>query len=316
MDDLGAYLIIDFIEEGETLPWTGLNSRPDLRANLFRDLAKVMLVISRVNLPKIGSFIIENDGRLRLANRPLTLMLHDLENQEIAVDIPRTQTFASVDSYVNKLMTCHDNHLRLRPNAVKSPSDCVSQMTALALMRTVRPHFFDSQLNEGPFVFRLTDLRPENILVDKYWHIKCVIDLEWACSLPIELAGPPTWLTREAIDMITVPDYDGLRQQFMAIYEEEEAIYAHDSLRRSHIMSTTWNLHTFWFSNALRSPTGLHAIFYNHIQPLYSEKHAEDPNFFVAVCQYWGRGTSKFIKSRLDSKADYDKKLKDMFQGS
>lgn len=146
-----------------------------------------MLAISRVNLPKIGSFIIDNDGHLRLANRSLTLMLHDLENQVIAVDIPRTQTFASIDSYVNKLLTCHDNHLRSRPNAVKSPSDCVSQMTALALMRTVRPHFFDSQRNEGPFVFCLTDLRPENTLADKDWHIKCIVDLEWACSLPIEI---------------------------------------------------------------------------------------------------------------------------------
>lgn len=113
-DDLGAYLNIDVIEEGETLSWTGLDSCHNLRANLFRDLAKVMLAISRVTLPKIGSFIIDNDGYLRLANRPLTLMLHDLENQGIAVDISRTQTFASVDSYVNQLITCHDNHLRLR----------------------------------------------------------------------------------------------------------------------------------------------------------------------------------------------------------
>jgi hypothetical protein len=320
-DDFGAYLIIDFIEEGETLPWTGLNSHPDLRVNFFRDLAKVMLAISRVNLPKIGSFIIDdNDGRLRLANRPLTLMLHDLENQEIAVDIPRTQTFASVDSYVNKLMTCHDNHLRLRPNAVKSWGDCGSQMTALALMRTVRPHFFDPQLNEGPFVFCLTDLRPENILVDKDWHIKCVIDLEWACSLPAEFTYPPIWFTLEAIDRINIENYDQLRRQFMDIYEREEAMYTHDSPRRSRIMSNTWKLRTFWFCNALESPTGLHAIFYKHIQPLYSEKHADDPNFFVTVCQYWRRGDSKsveeFVESRLKSKVEYDKRLKDMLQGS
>lgn len=150
------------------------------------------------------------------------------------------------------------------------------------------------------------------------WHIKCVVGLECACSLPIELAGPPSWLTREAIDMITVQDYQVLRQQFMTIYEEEEEenAYTHNSIRRSHIMSTTWNSHTFWFCNALRSSTGLHAIFYNHIQPLYSEKHAEDPNFFVAVCQYLGRETSKVIKSKLESKAEYNNKLKDMFQDS
>lgn len=320
-DDLGAYLIIDYIEEGETLPWTGLDSRPDLRANLFRDLAKLMLAISRVNLPKIGSFIIDNDGYLCLANRPLTLMLHHLENQGIPVNIPRTQTFTSVDSYVNTLITCHDNHLSLRPNAVNSWSDCGSQMTALTLMRTLRSHFFNPQLNGGPFVFSLTDLHPANILVTEDWHIKCIIDLEWACSLPIEFICPPIWLTCEAIDKINIEDYDRLRQQFMHIYEDEEkAIYADNSPRKSHIMSTAWNLRTFWFCNALESLTGLHAIFYNHIQPLYSEKHADDPNFFVILCHYWRPGNSKFVseflKSRLESKADYDKRLKGMFQES
>jgi hypothetical protein len=41
----------------------------------------------------------------------------------------------------------------------------------------------------------LTDLHGPNIFVDQDWHIKHIIDLEWACSLPIEMLGPPYWMT-------------------------------------------------------------------------------------------------------------------------
>lgn len=79
-------------------------------------------------------------------------------------------------------------------------------------------------------------------------------------------------------------------------------------------MKNTWNRGTFWYGTALRSPTGFHAIFYDQIQPTYSEKHAEDPNFYLAVSQYWRRGTAKFIKSKLDDKRAYDERLRDAFE--
>lgn len=315
-DHLGPYLIIDFIEDSNMLSdsWTTLNSRKDLRTNLFRDIAKVMLAMSKFNISKIGSFIIDDHGYLRLANRPLTLMLHDLENEHIAVDMPKHQTIASVDSYVNCLLGCHDNRLCSQPNAVKSAADCVSQMTALALMRTVRPHFFNRQLNEGPFIFCLNDLHPSNIFVDKDWHIKCLVDLEWASSLPIEFMRPPIWLTGQAVDEINVRDFNSLRQEFMDIFEEEERRYPTEyRMQRSSIMTECWNLGAFWYCTALRSPTGLHSVFYDHILPSYSEKHAQDPNFFLTISRYWTRGTSEFIKSRLEAKAIYDSKLRDMF---
>ncbi|KAF7158008.1 hypothetical protein CNMCM6106_004297 [Aspergillus hiratsukae] len=292
--EIGAYLIIDYIEEGEMLSvtWADQNTRKDLRNNLFRGLARVMLILNRVSLPRIGSFIIDDCGFLSLANRPLTLMLHDLENENIPVDMPTDETFASVYSYVNRLFTCHDNRLRSQPNAVNSGSDCVSQMTALALMRTVRPQFFDRGLNHGPFVFCLTDLHASNILVDKDWNIKCLIDLEWATSLPIESMRTPIWLTSQAVDEINTEDYNELRQEFMAIFEEEErACPAEYPYRRACIMNNGWNSER-------------------------SEKHAKDPKFYLMISHYWGRGAAEFIKSKLDDKRAYDERLREVFEGS
>lgn len=151
-----------------------------------------------------------------------------------------------MDSYVNRLLTCHENRLRYQPNAVNSSSDCVSQMTAPALMRTVRPGFFDRGLNHGPFVFCLTDLHASNILVDQHWNIKCLIDLEWTMSLPIEFMRTPIWLTSQAMDEINTEDYNELRQEFMAIFEDEEkACSAEYSCRRACKMNAGWNSGTF-----------------------------------------------------------------------
>ncbi|KAL1886819.1 hypothetical protein Plec18167_000754 [Paecilomyces lecythidis] len=274
-----------------------------------------MLAMSRIRLPKIGSFIIDENGFLCLDNRPLTLMLHDLENENIPVDMPRDRTFSTVDSYVNNLLMCHDNRLRFQPNAVKSAIDCVSQMTALTLMRTVRPHFFDPQLNNGPFIFSLTDLHASNILVDENWHIKCLIDLEWAASLPIELIRPPIWLTSKAVDEIDVEEYNGVRKDFMTIFQEEQKRYPPQyKYQQTDVMEKGWELGGFWYSTALPSPTALHAIFYDRIQPPYGEEDARDNKFYLLISPYWGRDPARFIRSKLEDMAAYDIRLREMFQ--
>ena len=69
-------------------------------------------------------------------------------------------------------------------------------------MRAVLHHFTRREYRHGPFVSTLTDLHQGNIFVDNQWHITCLIDLEWACSLPIELQCPPHWLSGRAVDDI------------------------------------------------------------------------------------------------------------------
>lgn len=310
-------MLLEYVQDGEMLSntWNIKQADKTLRSNLFRGLCRIMLSLSRTPLPYIGSHIIDDSGFLRLVNRPLTLMLQDLENAKIPVNMSRNQMFSSVDSYVNALLSCHDNRLKLQPNAVKSGGDCASQMTALALMRTIRPHFFDQNLNNGPFIFSLTDLHASNILVDKDWNIRCLLDLEWAASLPIEFMQTPDWLTSQAVDMIDPEGYNAIREEFMAIFEEEEKNYpATYELRRADILKMGWDRGTFWYTLALQSPTGLHALFYNRIRPPYSEEHEGNPNFFIIVCQYWVCNARNFIKAKLKDKETYDDELRAQFE--
>lgn len=109
-----GYLLIEYIEEaqGEMLS----NTRPEkqlnvsLRANFFRDLSRILLIIPRIPLPKIGSFIIDQNGFLHLTNRPLSIEIQDLENEEIPT-IPRDYTYSTVNSYVMDILSIHDSRL-------------------------------------------------------------------------------------------------------------------------------------------------------------------------------------------------------------
>ncbi|KKK18500.1 hypothetical protein ARAM_007010 [Aspergillus rambellii] len=151
--------------------WSAKQNDIKLRENLFRDLSRILLRISRIPLPRIGSFIIDSDGFLCLSNRPLSIEIENLENEKIPTHIPCCYTYSTVDSYVADMLRVHDSRLRHQPNAVNNLQDCAYQMSALAAMRATAVLFFRGDFRRGPFVFTLTDLHQSNIFVDENWHI-------------------------------------------------------------------------------------------------------------------------------------------------
>lgn len=94
---------------------------------------------------------------LSLTNRPLSIEIQTLENEEIPTNIPRDYTYTTVDSYIIDMLAVHDNRLRGQPNAINDVKDCVYQISALGAMRTIMPLFLRRELRQGPFVFTLTD---------------------------------------------------------------------------------------------------------------------------------------------------------------
>ncbi|PYI01892.1 hypothetical protein BO78DRAFT_423018 [Aspergillus sclerotiicarbonarius CBS 121057] len=196
----------------------------------------------------IGSFIIDHEGVLILANRPLSIEIQQLENEHIPTDMHHDYTYSTVDSYVADVLTFHDNRFRYQPNAVNNLGDCVFQLSSLSAMRTISKSFFQREFRRGPFVFSLTDLHQSNIFVDADWNITCLVDLEWACSLPIEMIRPPHWFTNMGVDELVPSEYEKLRAEFMdaLIAEEQEMAGKHNSPLLSDVMSKTWATGTFW----------------------------------------------------------------------
>ncbi|OBT97664.1 hypothetical protein VE01_04425 [Pseudogymnoascus verrucosus] len=318
-----GYLLTEYIEEtqGEMLSNTWLENQHDsrLRTNLFHDLSRIILSISRIALPRIGSFVIDNDGFLSLTNRPLSIEIQTLENEEVPTNIRRDYTYTTVDSYIVDMLAFHDNRLRIQPNAINDIDDSVSQMSALGAMRTIMPLFLRRELRRGPFVFTLTDLHQSNIFVDKDWHITSLVDLEWGCSRPIEMVEPPYWLTNKGVDQILPDEYNKVRVEFMTILEEEELLAASNTterggLRLADVMNQAWEMGTFWYTLALSSPTGLFRLFYHHIQPRLISIHDEDPDNVMPY--YWAQNVFQIISRKLSDKKEYDLQLRKAFDDS
>lgn len=221
-------MLIEFVEAttGRMLSstWATRCHDPEYRRTLFRDLSRILLSLTRISLPVIGSFVIDKDGYLKLTNRPLTMEIQALENDHIATDMPRDFTYSTVDSYIVDLLRMHNNRLRYQQNAINNISDYLNQTGALTTIQATFPSVFSRDLCRGPFAFTLTDLHASNIFADDDWHITSLVDLEWACSRPIEMIRTPTWLTSKACDEIAKePDeYDTLRSEFTEIMADEE----------------------------------------------------------------------------------------------
>ena len=205
--------------------WGTLLEETTRRQNLVSDLAKIILSLSHIPLPRIGSLTLKNDGLISLTNRPLTPRLQTFENEGIPT-IPRDSTYPAVEPYVLDLLQCHDNRIYHQPNAIHDLHDGQKQLAALTMMRGLLHQFTSRQHHYSPFVLTLTDLHPSNIFVDEDWHITSLIDLEWACLFPIELQIPPYWLTGRSVDDIehgpNLQTFDTIINEYMDAFEKEE----------------------------------------------------------------------------------------------
>lgn len=131
--------------------WETLRHNQDRRANLFRDLSRIILLLDRFPFPRIGSLTIDDHGVSSLTNRPLTCILQQLENFGIPTDIRRDPTYSTVDAYLSDVLAYHDNRMRHVPNSIHNTSDGQEQLSALTTMRALLRHFTNRDLRYGPF---------------------------------------------------------------------------------------------------------------------------------------------------------------------
>ncbi|EEP78370.1 predicted protein [Uncinocarpus reesii 1704] len=323
-----GYMILEYVEEASasmlSKTWSDFRHDDTRRANLFRDMSRINLTLACQPLPHIGSLRIDDQGFLHLSNRPLTLRLQHLENEGIPTHIGRDQVYFTSESYVLDLLACYDNKLRYQPNSVLDKFDGCAQMAAITVMRATHPHYLQRGLRRGPFILTLTDLHQSNIFVDQDWNIKYIIDLEWACSQPVDMLRAPYWLTDRPVDSL-LPD-DGLEEfskthnEFLEIFEQEEkAIRKAESHRLLFCHSLAGIIRnglengSFWFFYALENPKGLFSLFFYHLMPRYGD--STNPNFYDVMSAYWDVNAANVVERKLKDKEDYEANLRKAFTG-
>ncbi|QSS64187.1 hypothetical protein I7I51_01252 [Histoplasma capsulatum] len=316
-----GYILIDWIESDESQMLSYTFNKPHTEAqtqNLYRSMSRIMISLAKIPQSRIGSWTIDNVGQISLSNRPMFCHLHQLENWTIPTDIPRNMTYTSADSLYLDLLAGHDNRFQYQGNAAFSETDARAQARDLVLMRAVLHKFTSRHLRDGPFVMQLTDLYIGNIFVDKDWNIKYVIDLEWACSLPLEKLLPPWWLTDKGVDQIKGPEYERFKacyEQFTDIFEQEEmgAPLRHNGHHYSRAASMKSALEDgrYWYLNALQTPKGLFNLFRRHIKPFYDNVSKE--SLSAALSPFWTLGMTSFMDSKLEEFSQYRQEVRDIF---
>ena len=300
--------------------WETLRHDRDRRANLFRDLSRIMLSLAQLPFPRIGSLTIDNRGVLSLTNRPLTLPLQQLENRGIPTKIGRNLTYSTADAYFLDLLACHDSRIRYQPNSILDKADGEAQLSALTIMRALLQHFTDRDLRHGPFILTLTDLHQSNVFVDSDWHIVRIIDLEWACARPIEMLHPPYWLTSQGIDGLVeehLEAYCSVHREFMDAFEMEERVLGKANVSYTSILWKGWKMGKFWYFAALDCPKGLYGLFIQHIQPRFAKLDNKGvTEFDRSVTPYWDTDASKVIAAKIKDREVYLNQLREAFGGS
>ncbi|KAF1986312.1 hypothetical protein K402DRAFT_431198 [Aulographum hederae CBS 113979] len=304
-----GYLIMEYVEKSEGImlleSWDVGRSDSLLRANFFRGLSRIILSLGQVPMSRIRSWTMDESGRLSLKNRPLLCHLQQAENEGIPTGIPRDLVYTTANSFYSDLLAVHDSRIRNQPNSIRDEDDGYAQMANLLVMRGLLQHFTARDSRSGPFVFTLTDLHGSNIFVDQNWNIKRIIDLEWACALPIEMISAPYWLSGVNVDQLTGDElikYEEVRQQYMGIFEQEERTFA-----------PVYGTGGTWYFDALQTLQGCFNLFRTHMQPLFDPGFERDA-FTKAVAPYWAVDASRVVEDKLRDKEVYEEQVRELFR--
>ncbi|ODH45118.1 hypothetical protein ACO22_00413 [Paracoccidioides brasiliensis] len=79
--------------------------------------------------------------------------------------------------------------------------------------------------------YSLNDLHVNIILTDDDWNLRCLIDLKWACSRPIEMLHSPHRF--ESVDTIEIDLFEPVHQEFISILEGEENLRDANTITRT-----------------------------------------------------------------------------------
>ena len=132
------------------------------------------------------------------------------------------------------------------------------------------------------------------------------------------MVNPPRWLSNQAIDQLDEEAYEPLRLEFMAVLEKTEQelqVSTAPHQRLSAVMKQASETGSFCYKLALRSPMGLVRVFYDHIQPILTDRHEDNDEFYTVMMDNWTVKTVPFINKKLADKEDYNRRLRQAFEG-
>jgi aminoglycoside phosphotransferase (APT) family kinase protein len=297
--EVGPFIIMEYIDHERSMykalntPGIPASDRGRLDPNISQDkletlygeMAGVLLKLSKIGLPKIGSISQIDDFTWEVDSRPLSMPMNELIRlgslPQSKLPTPNT-IFDTSSSYVESLAELHMAHLFTQRNdSVHSGDDCRRKFIARHLFRKLA---HDQKLtrrwesfNQGPFKLWCDDFRPANVLIDQESKITGVVDWEFTYAAPVEFSyAPPWWLLLEkpeywpdGLDAWCI-EYERRLQTFLKVLagREDETISRgelQEDERLSGPMRESWESGDFWIAYAARCNFAFDAIYWQKI---------------------------------------------------
>ncbi|KAI1822490.1 phosphotransferase family protein [Xylaria intraflava] len=249
---LGPFIIMEYIEHERTMfeamaDPADQNYRraldPDISEQklefLYRQMANILLQLSTVTFPRIGSVVEDEDGQFSVSGRPLIPNMNNLmEYTGMTPALLPSQPYSTPEEWYSALADMHLAQLTFQHNdAVEDETDAREKYVARQLFRQLAS---DGSLtsgmdlkkddnNQSVFPIFSPDLRPSNVLIDKDLRVVGVIDWEFAYAAPAQFSfDPPWWLILKTPD-IWPSGYGGWMKAyeprlgiFLRVLEDEE----------------------------------------------------------------------------------------------
>jgi hypothetical protein len=260
--------------------WKELKTKS--KEKIYDQLVDLVLQLRSHPFDRIGSLTLDDSGHWILANRPLTKSLAALSRDGIPIQLK--QSYTTVTDYFADYFTHHRRRFIEQPNGAFDLEDAREKYAGLSLFESIIPQYV--RFNEGPFLLTHGDLHQPNLIVDDNFQILAVLDWEWSCVLPIQVAClPPTCLSPHKLDEIALGDgrdeFVTAAHIFLDCLERKERSLPPDKRLCSTLKGMMCD-GGYWFGLAIQDIYTFEYLFWENLFPAYfviSEEEAIETVF-------------------------------------
>ncbi|PHH89187.1 hypothetical protein CDD83_6525 [Cordyceps sp. RAO-2017] len=271
-----AFLIIDCIPGRSFDIKTLLEGTDECRNHFYSDLIDIFVQLRKLEFPASGSLMPDPEG----GPEPVVGNLLSTTTNELQLQgrrAPQLAVTSATQFAEQQYQLLSESYRTIVEELWRQTAE--QELFALDSLAKQMPEVVDSSRDGGPFVLTHTDLRCANIIVDDDFHIRGIIDWEWASTVPRQFFTPPTWITghdREALCGV----WQDLYPDFRSVLEtKSRASRDYDQLLGD------WDFPqklTLPVAHIFSHPSSLVLVFYKFIYPeLFRESREKVvPEFF------------------------------------
>ena len=273
------FLIADLVEGQPLEKKRLLLAKEEHRRNFYTQLIDILAELYNLRFPSIGSLMPNPDD-------PSCPVLGPVMSMSAAtLGLPPSPMFSSARAYM-KYQFGLVSRFFSPPVRDHTIEDIRQEHFALHRLGRIFDQLVDPQLDHGPFILNHQDLRSPNIIVDQDLNILCIIDWEFASTVPHQNFTPPSWITGHD----SVETNKQMHAEFRSILDEKSANNELcDQLRREWYTCESDTNYTdikFCVAHILRRPTDATDIFYDFLS-FKVIRHLSDGNLDDVISDFF-----------------------------